>query len=60
MWEEGIGFFSLRIKLFCGNNNAAKNRAFAYSLTESCKLNNINPYDYWSDLIDFVGCKGGT
>ena len=31
---------------------------FAYSLTESCKLNNINPYDYWSDLIDFVGCEG--
>ena len=25
---------------------------------ESCKLNNINPYDYWSDLIDFIGCEG--
>ena len=24
---------------------------------ESCKLNNINPYDYWSDLIDFIGCE---
>ncbi len=23
-----------------------------------CKLNNINPYDYWSDLIDFIGCEG--
>ena len=34
------------------------NLAFAYSLTESCKLNNINPYDYWSDLIDFIGCEG--
>jgi len=44
--------------LFCGSDNAAKNLAFAYSLTESCKLNNINPYDYWSDLIDFVGCEG--
>ena len=33
------------------------NLAFAYSLTESCKLNNINPYDYWSDLIDFIGCE---
>ena len=44
--------------LFCGSDNAAKNLAFAYSLTESCKLNNINPYDYWSDLIDFIGCEG--
>ena len=44
--------------LFCGSDNAAKNLAFAYSLTESCKLNKINPYDYWSDLIDFVGCEG--
>ena len=43
--------------LFCGSDNAAMNLAFAYSLTESCKLNNINPYDYWSDLIDFVGCE---
>ena len=25
---------------------------------KSCKLNNINPYDYWSDLIDFIGCEG--
>ena len=33
------------------------NLAFAYSLTESCKLNNINPYDYWKDLIDFIGCE---
>ena len=44
--------------LFCGSDNAAMNLAFAYSLTESCKLNNINPYDYWSDLIDFIGCEG--
>ena len=44
--------------LFCGSDNAAKNLAFAYSLTESCKLNNINPYYYWSDLIDFIGCEG--
>ena len=43
--------------LFSGSDNAAKNLAFAYSLTESCKLNNITPYDYWSDLIDFIGCE---
>ena len=44
--------------LFCGSDNAAMNLAFAYSLTESCKLNNITPYDYGSDLIDFIGCEG--
>ena len=44
--------------LFCGSDNAAKNLAFAYSLTESCKLNNINPYEYWEDLINFVGREG--
>ena len=25
--------------------------AFAYSLTQSCKLCNVNPYDYWEDLL---------
>ena len=24
---------------------------------KSSKLNNITPYDYWSDLIDFIGCE---
>lgn len=27
------------------------NLAFAYSLTQSCKLCNVNPYDYWEDLL---------
>ena len=44
--------------LFCGSDNAAMNLSFAYSLTESCKYNNINPYDYWSDLIENVGKEG--
>ncbi len=44
--------------LFCGSDNAAKNLAFAYSLTQSCKLNNIPPYDYWADLIENVGREG--
>ena len=39
-------------------DNAAMNLSFAYSLTESCKFNNINPYDYWSDLIENVGKEG--
>ena len=40
-----------------GKYRVDNNAAFAYSLTESCKLNNITPYDYWSDLIDFIGCE---
>ena len=44
--------------LFCGSDNAAQNLAFAYSLTQSCKFNKINPYDYWADLIDNVGREG--
>lgn len=37
--------------LFSGSDEAAKNLAFAYSLTQSCKLCKINPYDYWEDLL---------
>lgn len=44
--------------LFCGSDNAAQNLAFAYSLTQSCRFNKINPYAYWADLIDNVGREG--
>ena len=48
--------------LACGRKNflfnAAQNLAFAYSLTQSCKFNKINPYDYWADLIDNIGREG--
>ena len=37
--------------LFSSSDEAAKNLAFAYSLTQSCKLCNVNPYDYWEDLL---------
>lgn len=37
--------------LFSGSDEAAKNLAFAYSLPQSCKLCNVNPYDYWEDLL---------
>lgn len=37
--------------MFSGSDEAAKNLAFAYSLTQSCKLCGINPYDYWEDLL---------
>lgn len=37
--------------MFSGSDEAAKNLAFAYSLTQSCKLCNVNPYEYWEDLL---------
>lgn len=37
--------------LFSGSDESAKNLAFAYSLTQSCKLCGVNPYDYWEDLL---------
>lgn len=37
--------------MFSGSDEAAKNLAFTYSLTQSCKLCGINPYDYWEDLL---------
>ena len=37
--------------VFSGSDEAAKNFAFAYSLTQSCKLNAVNLYAYWENLI---------
>lgn len=37
--------------LFCESDESAKNLAFAYSLTQSCNLCGITPYDYWEDLL---------
>jgi len=33
--------------LFCGNERGAKNSAAIYSLVETCKANNIEPYAYF-------------
>ena len=40
--------------LFSGSDEAAKNLAFAYSLTQSCKCCGVTPYDYWEDLLTNV------
>lgn len=37
--------------MFSGSDEAAKNLAFAYSLTQSCKLCDVNLYEYWEDLL---------
>jgi transposase len=36
---------------FAGNDRGGKAAAIIYSLIESCKLNDINPYDYLHDIL---------
>ena len=38
-----------------GSENAAENTAFVFSLTESCRLNGINPETYLEKL--FMGLR---
>ena len=37
--------------LFAGSHEGAKNAAILYSLIETCKLNNINPFAYLRDVL---------
>lgn len=37
--------------LFTGNDRGGRAAATIYSLIESCKLNNINPYEYLRDVL---------
>ena len=37
--------------IFAGNDQGAKNAAIFYSLIETCKLHEINPYDYLRDVL---------
>jgi len=42
---------SRRNSLFCGSHNGAKRMALIYSLACSCRLNNINTFQYFTDII---------
>ena len=37
--------------IFAGSHEGAKNGAIIYSLIETCKQNNINPYEYLADIL---------
>lgn len=37
--------------LFCGSHQAAKRTAMLYSLLGTCKLHNVNPYEWIKDVI---------
>lgn len=40
--------------LFCDSEAGAKNLAILYSLIQSCRLQNINPYDYLVDVLQRI------
>lgn len=42
---------SRRNSLFCGSHAAAKRTALIYSLACSCRLNNINTFEYFRDIL---------
>lgn len=44
--------------LFCGNHDSAKDAALFYSLLESCKLAEVNPAEWLSDILSRLkDCK---
>lgn len=40
--------------LFAGSHDAARRSAIFYSLFGSCKINNINPYEWLSDVLERI------
>jgi hypothetical protein len=42
---------SRRNSLFCGSHAGAKRMALIYSLACSCRLNNINTFEYFTDIL---------
>jgi transposase len=58
--ENGIRPLALGRKnyLFCGNHEAARHTAIIYSLLGTCKLNNVNPTDWLTDVFNQIqDCK---
>jgi len=44
--------------LFCGNHEAAKRTAIIYSLLGTCKINNVNPTEWLTDVFNRISdCK---
>ena len=37
--------------LFCGSHEAAKRAGLLYSLLVTCKLNDVNPYEWLKDVL---------
>jgi hypothetical protein len=43
---------SRRNSLFCGSHAGAKRMALIYSLACSCRMNNINTFEYFTDILN--------
>ena len=37
--------------MFCGSHEAAKRAGLIYSLLVTCKLNDVNPYEWLKDIL---------
>ena len=37
--------------MFCGSEGGGHRAALIYSLIETCKLNHVNPYAYFVDIL---------
>lgn len=42
--------------LFCGSHESARRTALLYSLLITCKLNDVNPYDWLKDILTRIPC----
>lgn len=52
---------SRKNSLFYGSHQGAKRAALIYSLACSCRLNGINTFDYFKDILNrFIGIKPNT
>ena len=51
--EMPAGYISLsrRNSLFCGSHQGAKKAALIYSLACSCRMNNINTFEYFKEIL---------
>jgi hypothetical protein len=54
--ENGVRPLALGRKnyLFCGNHEAAEQTAIIYSLLGTCKLNNVNPTEWLTDVLNRI------
>ncbi|GHU13629.1 transposase [Betaproteobacteria bacterium] len=54
--ENGVRPLALGRKnyLFCGNHEAAEHTAIIYSLLGTCKLNNVNPTEWLTDVLNRI------
>lgn len=54
--ERCMRYISLSRKnsLFCGSHDGAERTALIYSLACSCRLNNINTFEYFTDILNRI------